>query len=108
LAYQLAHIDVVVSTWPDIDPNIDLQLLVSDVWTKLVVALMKIKDELKVGHPLHLLTFSNLRKVRNKGDEVMWGDGDGYYEVGDDMSECECDDLEGGATCVIVKDIMHS
>jgi hypothetical protein len=45
--------------------------------------------------------------VRNKGEEIVWGDGDGYCDVQDDFSDCECDEFEGGATCVIVRDMMH-
>jgi hypothetical protein len=37
----------------------------------------------------------------------VWGDGDGYCGVANDLSECECDDLESDASCVIVRDIMH-
>ncbi len=37
----------------------------------------------------------------------MWGDGDGYYGVADDLNECECDDLKSDVSCVIVKDVMH-
>jgi hypothetical protein len=29
----------------------------------------------------------------------VWWDGDGYG-VADDLSECECDDLESDASCV--------
>jgi hypothetical protein len=27
--------------------------------------------------------------------------------VEDDFSECECDELDNGATCVTMRDIMH-
>jgi hypothetical protein len=43
--------------------------------------------------------------VRNKGEDLVWGDGNGYCDVEDDLNEC--DELEIGATCVIVKNIMH-
>jgi hypothetical protein len=46
-------------------------------------------------------------KVKNKGEELVWGDGDGYCDVEDDFSECECDELDNGATCVTMRDIMH-
>jgi hypothetical protein len=58
-------------------------------------------------HPLHLLSILELKKVRNKGEQLVWGDGDGYFGVADDFNECECDDLESDASCVIVKNIMH-
>ncbi len=37
----------------------------------------------------------------------MWGDGDGCCGMANDLSECECDDLENDASCVIVRNIMH-
>ncbi len=37
----------------------------------------------------------------------MWGDGDRYCGVANDLSECECDDLENNASYVIVRDIMY-
>jgi hypothetical protein len=37
----------------------------------------------------------------------VWGDGDGYCGVANDLNECECDDLESDASCVIVRNIMQ-
>ncbi len=37
----------------------------------------------------------------------MWGDGDGYHGVTNDLNECECDDLESDASCVIVRNSMQ-
>ncbi len=58
-------------------------------------------------HPFHLLSILELKKVRNKGEQLAWGDGDGCFAVAYDHNECECDDLESDASCVIVKNIMH-
>ncbi len=45
-------------------------------------------------------------KGENKGEELVWGDGNGYCDVEDDFSECECDELESGAACVTMRYIM--
>ncbi len=95
------------STWLNIDPSIDRGLLKTDIWIKSIMALMFVLDGQKVIHPLHLLSILELKKVRNKGEQLVWGDGDGCCGVVDDLSEYECDDLESDASCVIVRSIMH-
>jgi hypothetical protein len=100
------QVDVATSTWLDIIPSLDHWGLVNDVWIRLVVAFVFIED-LKGLDPLHLLSIPELQMVRNRGEEIVWGDGDGYCDVQDDLSDCECGKFEGGATCLIVKYIMH-
>jgi hypothetical protein len=33
--------------------------------------------------------------MKNKVAKIMWEDGERYCDVEDDLSECECDELEG-------------
>jgi hypothetical protein len=57
--------------------------------------------------PPLLLSIPKLQKVKNRREQFVWGDGDGYCGVANDLNECECDDLESDASCIIVRDIMH-
>jgi hypothetical protein len=50
-------------------------------------------EDLKGSNPLHLLSILEFRMVRNKGKEIVWGDGDGYCDVRNDLSDCECDEF---------------
>jgi hypothetical protein len=106
LAYQVSQVDVAASTWLDIIPSLDHWGSVNDVWIRLVMAFVFIED-LKGSNPLHLLSIPKLQMVRNRGKEIVWGDGNGYCNVQDHLNDCECGEFEVGATCVIVKDIMH-
>jgi hypothetical protein len=54
LAYQVSHFDVTTSTWLDIDASIDYGLLTTNIWIRLIVALMFVLDGQEVIHPLHL------------------------------------------------------
>jgi hypothetical protein len=58
---------------PNIDPSIDCKTLTIDIWIRSIVALMFVLDGQKVIHPLHLLSILKLRKVRNKGEQLVWG-----------------------------------
>jgi hypothetical protein len=51
-----------------------------------------------VIHPFHLLSILELRKVKNRGKQLVWGDADGHCGVVDDFSKCECDDQENDAS----------
>ncbi len=102
----MSQVDVATSTWLDIIPSLDHWGLVNDVWIRSIMAFVFIED-LKGSGPLHLLSILELQMVSNRGEEIVWGDGDGYCDVQDDRTNCECGEFEGGATCVIVRDIMH-
>jgi hypothetical protein len=61
----------------------------------------------EVKDPLHLMSILEVRKVKNKGEELVWGNGDGYCDVKDDFNGRECDELESGVACVTMRDIMR-
>jgi hypothetical protein len=92
LAYQAFEVDVATSTWLDIVPSLDHWGLVNDVWIMSIMAFVFIED-LKVSNPLHLLSIPEFRMVRSKGKEIVWGYGDGYCDVRNDLSDCECDEF---------------
>jgi hypothetical protein len=45
-------------------------------------------------------------KGENKGEELVYEDGNGYCDVEDDFSGCECDELNSGTICVTMRNIM--
>jgi hypothetical protein len=44
VAYQVAQFDMASSTWSYITPSLNRELLMNDVWIRLIVALMFIVD----------------------------------------------------------------
>lgn len=46
-------------------------------------------------HPLHLLHIPKFQIMKIREEEIIWEDGEGYCDVEDDLSVCECDELEG-------------
>jgi hypothetical protein len=53
----------------------------NEIWIRSIVALMFIADQQEIKDPLHLLSITKVQKVRNKGGELVWGDGDGYCDA---------------------------